>query len=415
MSAARDALMILAGVAIGAVGGVLVVRSSEPAERGATNVAAPSSATAGAATALAAPERLAALERSVEEEQRTRAAAEMRVKALEDELATARASSPQPSAPSAVAAGTAPSGSASAGEKSAAQVAARLKEIEASLDRTIQDKDGKKLLALYRELAAYGKAAWPLVAKIGAIFGALNGQEFETELGVGGMEFFKTFSQSDFSELYAQALAHPDDYDKNFRKVAIWGMSMGDAAAATPALLQALKTEKDPEDVVMIAAMLVQGAAKSQPGVADALLDAINTQKNKSTKQSLLWTLQQVPGDDATRALATLAAQETDPAQKAQLESTLKARSSPVAGFYVVAVSDGSDGAVAGLKAGDVITSVGGKAVKNWSQLQAGEDDGQPVPLVVYREGSTFTVNVKAGKSVWELGVQGDFAKGSSR
>ncbi|MEZ0229060.1 MAG: hypothetical protein ACAI25_10580, partial [Planctomycetota bacterium] len=69
---------------------------------------------------------------------------------------------------------------------------------------------------------------------------------------------------------------------------------------------------------------------------------------------------------------------------------------------------------------GDVLTTLNGKALKGWQQLQAGygsdpDENAPPSELGVYRDGQTFTVSVKGGKSIWELGLMGDFAKGSAR
>jgi hypothetical protein len=194
---------------------------------------------------------------------------------------------------------------------------------------------------------------------------------------------------------------------------------MGDSKEATPALCAALKTEKDPEQISMLASCLAQSSMQSgrqpDPGVADAILGAINEHpKDKQVRQTLLWSLQQMPGDEATRALATLAAAETDPAQKAGLESALKVRACPVAGFYISAVTTGSDAETAGLKAGDVITTIADKPVKSWRSLQGSGDEGTTVTATIWRDGGTFTVQLKGGTSVWQLGAQGDIAKGTA-
>jgi hypothetical protein len=297
-----------------------------------------------------------------------------------------------------------------------AWVAARVLVSAGALDSALAAKDGKKLLALYGELAGYGRAAWPLAKKLGAIFSSLD--EGSDELGLNGMEFFKTFALADFSELYADAFAHPEDYDKEFRKLAIWGISMGDSAAATPTLIQALKVEKDLRTIQQIAGVLAQNPA--QPGVADALLDAINAQKNKQARQTLVWTLTRMQGDEATRALGVLVAAATDPQTKQQLEISLKVRSIPVAGLYVYSVNAKSTAEAAGIKAGDVLTTYDGKPLKTWQQLQgtAGEDETAETrtsTIGVYRDGSTFSVSVKGGSSIWEMGITGDFAKGTAR
>lgn len=423
MSSTRDALMLVAGVAIGGIGTFAIVNGAAgPTERPAASVAPiPSGPASLAAPDAATPEqRLGSVQRELGEERTTRLHAEARVAALEEELSRAR-SAPAAGTPTVMAV-PAPGPAASAKKPlDAAQVAARLKEVEGSIDGLIAAKDGKKLLALYGELAQYGKAAWPLAAKIGALFGGFERGDSE-ELGLNGMEFFKVLVASDFMDLYSDVLDHPEGYEKDFRKMALWGLSMGDAAAAAPKLLGALKTEKDPQTLQMIAGMLAQSSANGppQPGVADAVLDAINAQKNKQTRQTLVWTLSQMQGEEATRAIGSLAAAETDPQVKQQLELSLKVRAAPVAGYYVMSVQPSSEGEQAGLKPGDVLTTLNGKPLKSWQQLQGmhdGSDEAAAalVPVTVYRDGQTFGVNLKGGKSIWEIGVAGDFAKGTAR
>jgi S1-C subfamily serine protease len=181
------------------------------------------------------------------------------------------------------------------------------------------------------------------------------------------------------------------------------------------ALLQALRSEKDASSLQMIAGILAQNPP---PGAADAILDAIANQKNKQARQVLIWSLGQMQGDDATRAITTLAAAESDPATKSQLDLALRVRASPVAGYFVAYVQPQSDAEQAGIKPGDVITTLQGQPVKNWQQLQGATgqtEDDKPFALVVYRDGQTFNVQLAGGKTFWETGVSGDFAKGQAR
>ncbi len=291
-----------------------------------------------------------------------------------------------------------------------------MKEIEASIDSLVRAKDGKKLLALYSELSKYGREAWPLAAKLGAVFEKVS-EDGGADLGLNGMDFYKGFVGADFAGLYADAILHPDSYDKEFRKVALWGLSMSDTSdpQVAAALVQELRSEKDVSSLQMIVGLIAQNPP---PGATDAIVDAITNQKNKQSRQVLVWSLTQLQGDDATRAITALSAAETDPGTKQQLDLALKVRAAPVAGYFVAYVQPQSDAEQAGLKPGDVITTLQGQPVKNWQQLQGATgqtEDDKPLALVVYRDGQTFNVQLSGGKSFWETGVTGDFAKGQAR
>ncbi|HZV02997.1 MAG TPA: PDZ domain-containing protein [Planctomycetota bacterium] len=400
MSTTRDLLMLVAGVSIGGMGGWLVTSASASSVERPASVTVVERAQAPGATPLAATasheERVAVAEEALSLERASRARAEEHAVALEEELARARSGSiTRPAV------------------LDKAAIAARIKAIEEEVAAAKDKKDGKKLVALYVELSRYGKDAWPLAAKVGAMFSGVEDGD-ATELGISTSDFYKAFVTADFAGLYVDALGHPDAYDKTFRQVAIWGLSMCDSSGAGPVLLEALKTEKDASMIQMIAGLLAQNPP---PGAADAIVAALAEQKNEQAQYMLAWTLGRIPGDDATRAIQGLVAQTTDETIKAQLDQSLKVRSAPVAGYYVLAITPESDADKAGLRQGDVIVSLNGKPLKGWMQLQdngddANQGDAATVALSVYRDGATFDLRLGGAKSIWERGVQGDFSKG---
>jgi serine protease Do len=78
-------------------------------------------------------------------------------------------------------------------------------------------------------------------------------------------------------------------------------------------------------------------------------------------------------------------------------------------GAVVVRVFSGSPAAAAGLRTGDVITAVGGKAVDSreaFSTATATVAAGQTIALTVDREGDTRTVNVRAADPPGALGLR---------
>jgi S1-C subfamily serine protease len=69
-------------------------------------------------------------------------------------------------------------------------------------------------------------------------------------------------------------------------------------------------------------------------------------------------------------------------------------------GAEVAQVSPGTPGAAAGLKSGDLVTAVNGKAVTTTDQFIATVDNyapGQTVTLTVKRGGQTQNIKVKLG------------------
>ena len=152
MGTSRDFLMIGAGVAIGAMAGVIVTNAvtQSPAERAATNVLA-ASTPAAREVGLRPGElddRATQMEKALTDERAVRARAEARAVNLEEELARARSSSL--------------SRGPSIAPLDRAALAARLKAIEEEAAAARESKDGKKLVALFVELSRYGKEAWPL-------------------------------------------------------------------------------------------------------------------------------------------------------------------------------------------------------------------------------------------------------------
>ena len=222
---------------------------------------------------------------------------------------------------------------------------------------------------------------------------------------------------ADFAQLYVDALTHPDAYDKTFRQVATWGLSLCDASGVGPALVDALKSEKDPMILQSIAGLLAQNPPA---GAAQQIAAAIGDTKNAQARAMLAWALTRIPGDDATGAIQGLMAGTTDDTTKVQLAQSLQVRAAAVPGYVVLNVTPQSDAEQAGLKPGDVITAMNGKAMKGWTQLQdTGDDQGQgdqaTVALAVYRDGQTFNITLQGAKSLYERGLYGDFSKGQAR
>lgn len=78
-------------------------------------------------------------------------------------------------------------------------------------------------------------------------------------------------------------------------------------------------------------------------------------------------------------------------------------------GALVARVISGSPAQAAGLKAGDIITAVGGRAVDSreaFSTLTATVAAGQPLPLTVARGGSTQSISVRPSEAPGDLGLR---------
>ena len=78
-------------------------------------------------------------------------------------------------------------------------------------------------------------------------------------------------------------------------------------------------------------------------------------------------------------------------------------------GALVSRIFSGSPAADAGLRAGDVITTVAGKPIDSreaFSTYAATVPSGQPVPLTVVRDGSPRTINVRPADPPRDLGLR---------
>ncbi|HXH39484.1 MAG TPA: trypsin-like peptidase domain-containing protein [Thermoanaerobaculia bacterium] len=78
-------------------------------------------------------------------------------------------------------------------------------------------------------------------------------------------------------------------------------------------------------------------------------------------------------------------------------------------GALVARVISGSPAQAAGLKAGDIITAVAGRAVDSreaFSTLTATVAAGQPLPLTVARDGATQSISVRPSEAPGDLGLR---------
>ena len=94
--------------------------------------------------------------------------------------------------------------------------------------------------------------------------------------------------------------------------------------------------------------------------------------------------------------------QNLDPEVAARLGVTDKA------GVLVAKVMDGTPAAKAGMKEGDVVTIIGGKAIKDGRELQqrvAELPAGKPVDVVIVRDGKSETLKVTVKEQPQEFGA----------
>jgi hypothetical protein len=395
--------LLAAGLAVGFGAGWTASRVGAPPDVAPAVAPRASSSASGASVSEVAPARVADLEQAFESEREARVAAEGKKAELEKELAGARAEL------AAAAGATAAAATSSSGEsprRDAAAIEARVRALGPEVEAALEKKDGKRVLALYAELATLGRPGWPLAAKLGLAFNEM-GESQGKDWGVSTMEYYRVLMATDFADLWLDAVEHPGTYEKDFRTFALGCLSMADSSKSIPALVRALSTEKDADAVSAIAGVLGQSPA---PEAVSALVTAAASQKNLQARRTIVWALTRTPGDEATNALTLLAASEQDASIKSQLELGLTVRAIPVAGYYIYYVTPQSDGEVAGLKAGDVITVWNGKPLTGWRSLQkTGESqESEQVALSVWREGQTIKLSTRGGTSRVEFGVSGD-------
>ncbi len=151
------------GHGVGFVAGRGGIGRGSGGEAGPGGGAAASSSGKGLSGAEVIASRLSDVEKELLAERRARQRAEAERDAAAGELAASREEAAGAATAAAPGSGSG-SGTGTDAALDPAAVAARLQAIEGEIDGAFLAKDGKKALALYRELATLGKAGWPLAA-----------------------------------------------------------------------------------------------------------------------------------------------------------------------------------------------------------------------------------------------------------
>jgi hypothetical protein len=339
-------------------------------------------------------DRTAVLERALEAERTARLQAAREIAVIASELAAERAASAHALTDS-------PEATKEARKR------ARLAAASAEIDAALAACDGKKLVALYGELARYGRAAWPLGIRLGkALEEAMKNEDNVTAYGLKQKDEWRARCMGDWKELDEDALLHPEAYDPDFRHWAVTTLLAIEAEDVGPAAAARLPLETDPR----IRYLLIQIVADQRSEIPDAvplLVNALAVDTGLSSHRGIVATIAATPGDDADRASDQILATETDPYCREALETGKKMRTLP-AGLYVEEVFQGSVAEQQGVKVGDVIVSVQGTKPKNlWKLLRAAAEAGpdETITYGAWRAGETYTFTSRGGTSFTDLGL----------
>ncbi|HZU95598.1 MAG TPA: PDZ domain-containing protein [Planctomycetota bacterium] len=339
-------------------------------------------------------DRTAILERALEAERTARLQATRETAAIASELAAERAANSHALTDS-------PESTPEA------RTRARLTAAAAEIDAAIASCDGKKLVALYGELARYGREAWPLGVRLGkALEEAGKNDDNLTAYGLKQKDEWRARCMGDWKELDEDALRHPEAYDPAFRHWAVTTLLAIEAEDVGPVAAARLPLETDPR----IRHLLVQIVADQKAAIPDAvplLVNALAADTSLSSHRGIVAAIATTPGDEADRASDQILASETDPFCREILESGKKMRTLP-AGLYVDQVVQGSLAEQQGVKAGDVIVSAQGAKPKNlWKLLRATAEAGpdETITYGAWRGGESYTFTAKGGTSFCDLGI----------
>jgi hypothetical protein len=334
-----------------------------------------------------------------------------RILELEGELATERASHAARPAGETAAAPVVSAVVAAAGPVAAPPellpeaIKARLEKVPAEIKGLFKAKDGKGVIALLRELGQLG----PLAGKtaLGLAFRVAQSIDDDNPIGVNVQDFHKAVRSGDFPELYKVALENPKDYDVTLRRLAARELPWTDLDGVNAIFLTQLATETDRELVGILAEALSERPTQEN---VDPIADALRVQPNPRVRSMLVQALAAIPGEQATRALATYLPGETDPDVKEDAENSLRARLATVAGYLVTSVREQSQGAIAGIKVGDIVTTFGGKAINSMDDLENAKGNVLPedqVRIGISRDGQALQVTIKGPR----IGIEGRFVQ----
>jgi hypothetical protein len=273
--------------------------------------------------------------------------------------------------------------------------------VRAELQGALREHDGEKALTLLEQLAKLSgdlpEAADEAMKLALDINRDVHGAG---EMGLATTVFHARLATPAMRDLMIRSLENPAASTSEFRVLAAWSLPWMTSPEETSARLEtALGVETDPD----VQAALVGGLAMMKTPKAAAALMRVFTDRERDAglRSEAVMALATSKDPAVQRAVETAASGDSEPRVQAAAKVALIARDPPATGCLVTQTTPDGAADSAGIKAGDVLVSYGGRAVATDAELRReiqAVTTQEPVPVVVVRDGRSQTMHVKPGR-----------------
>lgn len=277
----------------------------------------------------------------------------------------------------------------------------RIRELETTVDGWFARHEGDKALAALKELAALAPegrdAAMSLAVRINE---DVNG---DGRLGLSMMVFYTSLGDPAVRDLMTWSLENPSTPE--FRAMSAYSLPWTLPPEET---ISRFSKTLDTERNLDVQRALVWNLARMKNAKADAaLLEMLKDPEHAAGVRAFV-AMEIADGKNPAieETLRDLSISEPDTEVRAAAETALRILKPPATGFLVTGTVPGSQAAVAGLAAGDILVSYGGRAIESLDQLRAAADQAggsEAVDVVVVRGHERVTLRLRPGK----MGVYG--------
>jgi hypothetical protein len=309
---------------------------------------------------------------------------------------------PDTRAPSDPAPAAAPQ-AASADDKTAA-ARARLRTARDGVAAALAAKDGAKLLALLKELAAVARDlpearddAMKLAIDINK---DVNGAG---ELQISQFAYYSGLGDAAMRDLMLWSMENQASSPPDFRVLSAWSLPWAfadnpDAAVAKFDAALSRETDRRVQEAIL------RNVGSMNTPAAEALLAKVfnDPARDAALRGEVAFVLATSKDPAIQRAIESAAQSDPDPRVQSAAKLSLIARDPPASGCLVTATSPDGNAEAAGIRAGDVIVSYNGHAVASSEELVKEREavtasGAETVAVVVVREGREQTMQLKSG------------------
>lgn len=350
-----------------------------------------------------AHERDAAVARAERAETELAAARDARKRSRAEETGPKGEVPPDTRAPADPAHAAAPAEPTAADKATAAR--SRLRTARDELQTALAAKDGTKVLALLKQLAAIARDlpearddAMKLALDINR---DVNGKG---ELHIPQFTYYAAVTQPEMRDLMVWSFENQASSPADFRVLAAWSLPWAFADDPVTAIAKfdaalSHETDRGVQDAI------VSNLGSMNKPEAEALLAKVFADQTRDAALRGYAAIALATSEDPAvqRAIESAAQSDPDPRIQTAAKLSLVARDPPATGCLVTATSPDGNAEAAGIKAGDVIVSYNGHAVPTSDELgkereAAAASGAETVAVVVVREGREQTMQVKPGR-----------------